>query len=522
MTLTQACWRNFLGNAPQWYKLTLVGFLLVNALVVYLGGPQGATLVAWLLLLEFIFTLAMALKCYPLQPGGLLALQAVVLGLTTPLTVYEETLAAYPVILLLIFMVAGIYFLKELLLFIFTKLLLGVRSHVGLAFLVCFSAAALSAFMDALAVLAVMVTIGTAFYQVFHRHASGKQLDAGHGAVPDAGLHADPDVDPDAGHGPYDAHAEVHELHRSDLDSFRAFLRGLLMHAAVGTAMGGALTPVGEPQNLLIATHAQWSFGEYFMQIAPVSIPALIVGLAICLLIEKMGWFGYGTALPANVRAVLADFDAQQAARRTARDRAVLVAQGVTAVIMVLALTLQLAEVGLVGLLVIVLATALIGITDEQRIGRAFGSALPFACLLVVFFTVVAVLHDQHVFEPVVNAVLQYQGKAQAAAMYLANAALSVISDNVFVATIYITEAKAALLEGAISTQQFETLAVAINTGTNLGSVATPNGQAAFLFVLASALAPLIRLSYGRMLWMALPYALGITATGLWAVVYRL
>ena len=27
----------------------------------------------WLLILEFIFTMAMALKCYPLQPGGLLA-----------------------------------------------------------------------------------------------------------------------------------------------------------------------------------------------------------------------------------------------------------------------------------------------------------------------------------------------------------------------------------------------------------------------------------------------------------------
>jgi NhaB family Na+:H+ antiporter len=49
-------------------------------------------------------------------------------------------------------------------------------------------------------------------------------------------------------------------------------------------------------------------------------------------------------------------------------------------------------------------------------------------------------------------------------------------------------------------------LAVAINTGTNLPSVATPNGQAAFLFLLTSALAPLIRLSYGRMVWMALPY----------------
>lgn len=42
---------------------------------------------------------------------------------------------------------------------------------------------------------------------------------------------------------------------------------------------------------------------------------------------------------------------------------------------------------------------------------------------------------------------------------------------------------------GAISLKQFELLAVAINTGTNLPSVATPNGQAAFLFLLTSALA---------------------------------
>jgi NhaB family Na+:H+ antiporter len=99
---------------------------------------------------------------------------------------------------------------------------------------------------------------------------------------------------------------------------------------------------------------------------------------------------------------------------------------------------------------------------------------------------------------------------------------LSSISDNVFVATIYITEIKAALLEGAITPAQFDHLAVAINTGTNIPSVATPNGQAAFLFLLTSALAPLIRLSYGRMIWMALPYTLIMTATGLLAVVYLL
>ena len=92
------------------------------------------------------------------------------------------------------------------------------------------------------------------------------------------------------------------------------------------------------------------------------------------------------------------------------------------------------------------------------------------------------------------------------------------ISDTVFVATVYITEVKNALDAGRITAEQFDLLAVAINTGTNIPSVATPNGQAAFLFLLTSALAPVIRLSYGRMVWMALPYTVTMTLTGLWAV----
>jgi NhaB family Na+:H+ antiporter len=65
-------------------------------------------------------------------------------------------------------------------------------------------------------------------------------------------------------------------------------------------------------------------------------------------------------------------------------------------------------------------------------------------------------------------------------------------------------------------------LAVAVNTGTNIPSVATPNGQAAFLFLLTSALAPLIRLSYLRMVLMALPYTVTMTAVGFVAVTYWL
>jgi NhaB family Na+:H+ antiporter len=110
----------------------------------------------------------------------------------------------------------------------------------------------------------------------------------------------------------------------------------------------------------------------------------------------------------------------------------------------------------------------------------------------------------------------------QPAVFYLANGVLSAVSDNVFVATVYINEAKAALDSGIIDREQFDLLSVAINTGTNIPSVATPNGQAAFLFLLTSTLAPLIRLSYLRMVVMALPYTVVLTATGLLAVIYLL
>ena len=68
--------------------------------------------------------------------------------------------------------------------------------------------------------------------------------------------------------------------------------------------------------------------------------------------------------------------------------------------------------------------------------------------------------------------------------------------------------------KGYFSLNQFNNLAIAINTGTNIPSVATPNGQAAFLFLLTSSLAPLINLSYLRMVYMALPYTIVLSIVG--------
>ena len=184
------------------------------------------------------------------------------------------------------------------------------------------------------------------------------------------------------------------------------------------------------------------------------------------------------------------------------------------AVFLVIALALHLAAVGLIGLTVIILLTAFKGITEEHKLGEAFHEALPFTALLAVFFAIVSVIHDQHLFSPVINYVLAQDPSSQPSLFFIANGFLSAISDNVFVATIYINEVKNAYDSNVITLDQFNNLAIAINTGTNIPSVATPNGQAAFLFLLTSSLAPLINLSYFRMVYMALPYTIVLSIVG--------
>jgi NhaB family Na+:H+ antiporter len=486
---------NFLGNSPVWYKLTIIGFLILNP-ILFVFDPFVA---GWVLVIQFIFTLAMALKCYPLQPGGLLAVEAIVLGMATPEMVFHEAEVNFPVIMLLMFMVAGIYFLREFLLFTFTKILLGVKSKMLLSLLFSFTAAFLSAFLDALTVTAVIITVAAGFYGVYHRVASGKKFHHDHDASTDDG---------------------VIELHREDLAQFRAFLRSLMMHGAVGTALGGVTTLVGEPQNLLIAEIMDWEFVEFFLKMAHISMPVLVVGLITCAALEKIKILGYGVELSPKVREVLEQYDNEQTENRTTNERMTIIMQAVVAVVLIIALGFHLAEPGVVGLLVIVLATALNGVTEEHRLGHAFEEALPFTALLVVFFAIVAVIDAQGLFTPVIDWVRTFDGKEQEALFYLANGFLSMISDNVFVATVYITEIEELYLSGEFTREQFDALAIAINTGTNIPSVATPNGQAAFLFLLTSALAPLIRLSYGRMVLMALPYTITMSITGLLALWY--
>jgi NhaB family Na+:H+ antiporter len=491
----------FLGNAPGWYKSTIIAFLIINPpllLILNSMGLDGNFIIGWVFLLQFIFTLALALKCYPLQPGGLLALEAIVMGLTSTKSVFHEIENNLEVILLLVFMVAGIYFMKNLMLTIFTKLLLSIRSKTLLSLLFCISAAVLSAFLDALTVTAVLIGVTIGFYRIYHAVASGSSFS-------------------DESHD-YHANSSINTLKLEELENFKAFLRDLVMHGAVGTALGGVCTLVGEPQNLLIATIAGWEFVEFFLRMAPITMPVFVAGIFTCFIIEKFSIAGFGNQLPPNIREIFNDYSVYREENITAKDRAELLVESLVAVFLVIALGLHLAAVGLIGLSVIILLTAFKGITEEHHLGEAFHEALPFTALLAVFFAIVSVIHDQHLFSPVIDYVLSQDPSTQPSLFFVANGFLSAISDNVFVATIYINEVKSAFDSGVITETQFNNLAIAINTGTNIPSVATPNGQAAFLFLLTSSLAPLINLSYLRMVYMALPYTIVLSIVGYTAI----
>ena len=254
----------------------------------------------------------------------------------------------------------------------------------------------------------------------------------------------------------------------------------------------------------------------------PISFPVFICGLLTCYLLERFSLFSYGVQLPDHIRQILIDFDKSETSKRSQAQNMKIITQALVAVILVFSLAFGLAAVGLIGLMIIVLLTAFNGVIEEHQLGKAFEEALPFTALLVVFFAIVAVIHDQHLFSFVINYVLTLKQETQIPMFFMVNGILSMISDNVFVATIYISEVKAALDSGAIGREQFDLLAIAINSGTNLPSVATPNGQAAFLFLLTSSVAPLLGLSYLRMVLMALPYTVVLSVIGVLSVIFIL
>jgi NhaB family Na+:H+ antiporter len=324
---------------------------------------------------------------------------------------------------------------------------------------------------------------------------------------------------------------------------FQSFLRSLLMHSAVGTTFGGIMTMVGEPQNLIIAERMEWNFGTFILKLLPVSFTVLPCGILVCVLLEKTKRCGYGTLMPGDVRLILQDFEESEYGKMQGRVKAMLGVQVIGAIILCIGLVMHLAEVGFIGLMVVILLTSMNGVTEEHDIAHAFLESMPFVSLLVVFFGIVGMIHDQHLFKPIIGQVLAMDEALQPVVLFLVNGLLSMVSDNVFVATIFVDEihdvfvgtreghsANGAsvdpsghhrrLVGETMSRALYEKLGTSIVAGTNLPSMATPNGQASLLFILTSNIAPLVHLSYRKMVLMTMPYTIVSTVVGLLAIVF--
>ena len=536
---------HFLGDSPAWYKITIAVFLILNP-ILYCINPFVA---GWAVLIQFIFTLACALKCYPLQPGGLLAIESMIIGLTSPYTVYKEVHANLPTLLLLIFLVAAVYFIKDMLFLAMTKLCLTVRRKHFLCLIFCMICAFLSAFVEPFPLVAIAVAVCFNFYAIYHRVE---------------------------GHG-----------NEEELEEFRGFLRNLIIHGTAGAIIGGAMTKVGEPQNYMIGDKMGWEFIEFFQHCAVVSIPAAIAGFITCFSLEYFRCPGFRHQMPERARELIRKDYNKKINELTAHNVYVYTVQIVAFVLLVFALAFHVAEVGLIGVGLIVVVTAVTGLTKEHDLGVAFTNAMPFAVLILVFFAILGVVHEQQLVTPLADWVFTFSGQSQLVALYLTNGTLSFVSDNVFIATVFINEVENAYASGmiaqmidgieaayangtlvqlinevkmahdneiilqfissveianangtfhaflsdakleyagkvVISREEYEKLAVVVNMGTNIPAMATPNGHAALLFLLTSALAPLLRLSYFRMFKLTLPYAIVMTITGAVAIYFFL
>ncbi len=483
----------FLGQAPFWYKVGLLACLAFNTWSNYALGPF---VTGWLILFQFIGTLALTLYCSPLLSGGLLLLQTMALGLAPMEAVHEEIAYNLPILFLVLFVVTAVHFLKDLLAFVFVKAILGIRSEMLLGLFFLITPAVLSAMLDALTVMAVVIAVFAALYAVYHKHASERGQHEHHDHTSDAAIRAE---------------------HREELEGFRAALRRLVMLSAIGTMLGGISTLIGEPQNLLIGKVVGWDFNEFFVTMLPVSVPVFASGAVVCYLLQRAGWHDFGATLSPAVRAILEEEADRQARHRTPTDTMRMTIQAIGALTLVAALILHIGEVYVIGLMVLIIVTSLTGRT-EHEIGEAVKEGGPFVFVLAIFFGIVAMIHSQHLFAPVTAWVLGFEGAARLVAYYVATGVLSAVSDNVFVASLFITEVESLHVAGEIARDEYERIAVAINMGTNIPSISTPNGQAAFLFLLMAPLAPLIRLSYLRMMLLAAPFAVVCSLVGVAAV----
>ncbi len=479
--------KNFLGNSSIWYKILIISFLLLNPFIYLLDRfylNTGFAIIGWTIVIESIVILMMTTQCFPFPPLSLLVCEAVAMNLINPHDVYHEIVNNLSVIMLVMFSTAAIFFHKDFLSYIFSKVIMRIKSRVLLSLSILVLSAIMSAFLDALTVVVIMVSIANGLFSTYTKYIKQNEKD---------------------------------NNNSSNIKSLRKFLRDILMTSAIGTAIGGVSTIIGEPQNYIIGKIVNWDFLTFAYRMRFVSISCFISSIIICIVINKLKIFGYGFNLNREVQKVIRDREKEIEENMKLFEKISFFSQGISIILFITLIAYGFAEIGVISIAIIGIITSFTGIIEEKKIGEAFSESLPFATLIILFFAIISMVDSLQLFEPIIHWAFTFSNRIQLLAFYIANSILSMVSDNVFVAGIYINEVNQAFKNNIISHEQFEKLAITINAGTNISSIATPNGQAAFLFLLTSSIAPLINLSYGRMLKMALPYTIVLSIVAIMA-----
>lgn len=471
--------KNFLGSQTNlYYKYIILFFIIINFFMFFLVSKFIS---GWLILIEFIFILIFSLQCYPFLPGGLILIQSIFMQIVQIKNIQEEINHNQEVIFLLIFMISSIKFLKKILLFIFTRILLSIKSKIFLSLFYFIISALFSAFLDAITVMFVIITVTKEIYNNYCDSIKNK-LDF---------------------------------TIKKEIKIFRFFLRSLVMHAAVGSTLGGSITMIGEPQNIMIAKIMKWNFNDFFYKLSPITIPTFIFGIITTILLEKFKIFGYGYKIPKKINNFFINYK-KNYLKQNYEIKVNLFIQSIILIWLIFAILFQVSEISLIGISIIIFTTSFCGINDEKKIGKSFSDSLTFLNLFILFLGITALINEQKLFETIIKFIFNIENnKLQIFWLYFFNGFLSAISDNIFVSSIFMNEVNNFFKNNLIEYKKFESLVIAIISGTNLPSIATPNGQAALLLLLTSSLTKLIKFSYKRIFIMLLPFTLIISTTGL-------
>ena len=63
-----------------------------------------------------------------------------------------------------------------------------------------------------------------------------------------------------------------------------------------------------------------WDFIEFFLKMAPITMPVLACGLLTTVFLEKTKLFGYGAKLPEVARGIIESYTAEADAKRTKKE----------------------------------------------------------------------------------------------------------------------------------------------------------------------------------------------------------